>query len=234
MPNNMKKFETHLHTAENDIYAYVKAKDAVRLYKDAGYTGIVVTDHYFATFFEWFGDELSGADHRKIIDRWLKGYNAAREEGEKQGLIVLPGAEVRFDGVANDYLVYGLEAEDFYHLPLLNRLKGVRELLEVLPSDTCVVQAHPFRNRMRVVDPTRLFGLEAYNAGTEAYRNTMARNFAEHYNKPMTSGSDMHHADACAKGGICFEREVVTPKDFVDLLRSGEYYLIEDGKVQGR
>ena len=46
----MPKFETHLHTAECDKYAFVKARDAVRMYKEAGYDGMVVTDHYFDRF----------------------------------------------------------------------------------------------------------------------------------------------------------------------------------------
>ena len=43
----MGKFELHCHTAENDKCALESAKDIVRLYKEAGYEGLVITDHYF-------------------------------------------------------------------------------------------------------------------------------------------------------------------------------------------
>ena len=54
----MYKYELHAHTAECDLAARVGARDMVRLYKEAGYDGIVITDHYFQTFFDWFGEEL--------------------------------------------------------------------------------------------------------------------------------------------------------------------------------
>ena len=222
----MSKIETHLHTAECDKCAHVSAKDIVHLYKDAGYDCIVVTDHSISLFFDWFGDELQGKSHKEIIHRWLKGYYTAREEGEKIGVTVLPGAEVRFNGKINDYLVYGLEESFFYDAPLLNTLQTPEELIQILPPDACVVQAHPFRNNMTVADPTPLFGIEVHNGGTEPFRNEMARIFAEHYNKPMLSGSDFHRASHLARGGILCDRTIKTPKDLSDLLRSGEYTLL--------
>ena len=222
----MSKIETHVHTAECDTYAFVKAKDIVRMYRDAGYDGMVVTDHYFSMFFDWFGEELCGLDHKGIIDRWLRGYANAREEGEKLGFTVLSGAEVRFDGCINDYLVYGLEPEFFYSAPLLNRLRNVKELIEVLPGGACVVQAHPFRNKMTVEDPSPLFGIEVHNGGTEPFRNDLARIYAEHYGKAMLSGSDFHKAEHLARGGIITETDVKSSRDLAEVLKAGTYSLI--------
>lgn len=222
----MKKYELHAHTSECDKVAQVSGAELVRLYCDAGYNGMVITDHYFSLFYEWFKDELLGADHQRTIERYLKGYHAAVNEAEKQGFTVLCGAEVRFDNSINDYLVYGLEEKDFYKLPLLNRLKNLDELLGVLPDYAVVVQAHPFRDNMTVITPTSLFGIEVYNGGTDCFRNEMARVYAEHYGKAMTSGSDVHGANAVARGGISTGREVRCSKDLADVLRSGEYSLI--------
>ena len=227
----MMKYELHVHTSECDICAEVDGAKLVRLYKDAGFSGLVITDHYFSLFHEWFKDELIGASHKQIIDRWLKGYYAARNEGEKVGLEVLAGAEVRFDGTINDYLVYGLEAEDFYNLPLLNRLKNLKELVDLLPEHAFIVQAHPFRNDMTVTDPALLSGIEVYNAGTEPYRNQMAKSFAEYYGKKMTSGSDIHRAQVCGKGGICCDKKITNSTELLSVLNEGEYYLIENGEV---
>jgi hypothetical protein len=149
--------------------------ELVRLYSEAGYSGMVITDHCFSLFYDWFRDDLCNADHERIIDRYLRGYYAAQNEGEKRGFSVLCGAEVRFDGTVNDYLVYGLEDHQLYHLPLLNRLKNLDELLDVLPNQALVVQAHPFRDNMTVISPTNLFGIEVYNGGTESFRNDLAR-----------------------------------------------------------
>ena len=222
----MNKYEMHSHTSECDLVAKLSGAELVRRYAEVGYSGIVITDHYFSTFYEWFADELSGADHKKFIDLYLRGYHSAREEGEKLGFTVLSGSEVRFDNVKNDYLVYGLEERDFYELPRLNKLKGVKELIEALPDYAVVVQAHPFRNNMVVKSPKPLFGIEAYNGGTDAFRNEMARIYAEHYGKAMTSGSDIHDINALAKGGIATERKILCSRDLVETLRSGEYSLI--------
>ena len=91
----MYKYELHAHTSECDLAARLSARDLVRLYKEKGYDGMVITDHYFKTFFDWFENELSGLTHEETVRRWLKGYYTAREEGERIGFTVLPGAEVR-------------------------------------------------------------------------------------------------------------------------------------------
>ena len=113
--------------------------------------------------------------------RWLKGFRTAKEEGDKIGFVVLPGAEVRFNGYPNDYLIYGLQEDFFYTVPRLNELRDIHELLALLPPDVCVVRAHPFRDEMVVNTPNGLFGLEVYNGGTEKFRNEIARQFACHY-----------------------------------------------------
>lgn len=224
----MNKFELHVHTSECDVFAQMKGCDIVKLYKDAGYSGLVVTDHYFSMFFDWFKKELDGASHKQLIDRWLRGFYSARNEGEKYNFTVLLGAEVRFDGSINDYLVYGLEPHFFYDAPLLNRLSGLEELLSILPQDACVVQAHPFRDNMTVCNPAPLFGIEGFNGGTEKFRNQMAKDFAKYYKKAITSGSDFHTPSALAKGGILTDRIISSEKDLVSVLRDGNYSIIEN------
>lgn len=223
----MYKYELHAHTSECDLVAKLSGGELVRAYADQGYSGMVITDHYFSIFFDWFREELEGKSHKEIIDRWLRGYESARNEGEKIGFTVLPGAEVRIDGTINDYLVYGLEIEDLYRLPLLNRMASIDEVLDILPERTCVVHAHPFRENMTVRDPSRFFGIEVHNGGTDAFRNQLAKVWAEHYGKAMTSGSDCHGPWAVGKGGIITENPIYTPTDLVQVLRGRNYQLIQ-------
>ena len=222
----MNKYELHAHTAECDRVAQHSGAEMVRLYADAGYSGMVITDHYFSLFYEWFKDEFCPSDHKSIIDRYLRGYHSARNEAERIGFSLLCGAEVRFDNTPNDYLIYGLEEDDLYTLPLLNRLKNLRELLAVLPDRAVVVQAHPFRDNMTVVSPDLLFGVEAHNGRTSPFRNKMARDYAEHYGKVMTSGSDFHKMKDLARGGIATSRTMTCSAELVELLKSGDYSLI--------
>lgn len=225
----MYKYELHAHTHECDRDATLSACELVHLYKDAGYDGMVITDHYIERFYtRWFPEEVEGLTHEQQVTRWLKGFRAAREEGEKIGFTVLPGAEVRFDNYPNDYLLYGLHEEFFYTVPRLNELKSVNALLALMAENVCVVQAHPFRDGMVVTDPRGLFGLEVFNGGTEKFRNDLARQYAEHYGLAMTSGSDIHNMRRLAKGGIMTNTRIQTPEDLVSVLRSGEYTLIEN------
>lgn len=225
----MYRYDLHIHTAECDKVANVGGTEIVRLYHNAGYDGIVITDHYFALFYEWFVDEININSKASVIDRYLRGYYAAKNEAEKIGFTVLCGAEVRFDHTTNDYLVYGLSEKDFYQLPLLNRLRNVGELEAVLPGNAIIVQAHPFRNNMTVHSPDHLFGIEGYNGGTEKFRNELAKLFAENYHKPITSGSDFHNASHLAKGGIVTSKKICCNRDLIDLLRSGDYRILENG-----
>ena len=84
----MGKFELHVHTRECDLYAVSHDADIVKLYHDAGYEGLVITDHYFEFFSDWFADELVGLSARDIAKRRLKGYYEAKNEGEKLGDVI--------------------------------------------------------------------------------------------------------------------------------------------------
>ena len=223
----MYKYDLHIHTAECDKYAWVGGAEIVRRYKDVGYDGLVITDHYESRILDWMKDEIGTSDKEKIINRFLRGYYSARNEAEKIGFTVLCGAEVRFDNNINDYLVYGLEEQDFYHLPLLNKLQNVEELSAVLPKNAIIVQAHPFRNNMTVCSPDNLFGIEGYNGSTEKFRNEMAKMFANHYNKVITSGSDFHEISKLAKGGIETREKINSHIDLVNVLKNGDYKIIE-------
>ncbi len=221
----MYRYELHAHTSECDTVATVGGAELVRLYHAAGYDGMVIIDHYFHQFYKWFADELKGADHRATIRRWQKGYLAAREEGEKLGFTVLPGAEVRLDGTINDYLVYGCDEDFFLSAPRLNEMRSLEALISVLPPEACVVQAHPFRVKMTVIDPSPLFGIEGFNGLTEPFRNEMAVGYAAHFGKPLTSGSDCHHREHVGRGGILTEAPIHTSTDLAHILRSGAYEL---------
>lgn len=222
----MPRFELHVHTSECDIAAHTGAAELVRIYHAAGYDGMVITDHYFWQFFDWFSQELKGADHRTAMARRLKGYYAARNEGEKLGMTILPGAELRFNkspyGI-NDFLILGCDEEFFLTAPRLHELTSLEALNALLPPEACVVLAHPFREGMTVMNPAPLFGVETYNAKNTPFQNRLAEQFAAEWGKAVTSGSDCHAADQAAGGGIETPRQIRTPKDLSAVLRAGDY-----------
>ena len=226
----MIKMEMHAHTRENDVCVTLDAPDIVRLYHEAGYGGMVITNHYFINAREWFADAIADADQRGFIDYYLRGYRAAREEGEKLGMKILLGAELRLAKPnINDYLIYGIEEKDLYELPLLYEL-DLPQVRQLLPEGAVIVHAHPFRTTMTVTDPALVDGIEIYNGGTDAFRNHLAREWAEHYGKIVTSGSDYHHEEHLARGGIMVDALPENEQALAALLRGGNYKLIADGK----
>lgn len=220
------KFELHTHTKENDICVGMTAPEIIRAYKGAGYDGVVITNHFFDLSLEWYKEELTGCGREGIVDYYLKGYKAAKEEGDSVGVKVLMGIELRFDGTVNDYLVYGVDEAFLYDSPLLNTL-NLDSFLHILPDSAVVYQAHPFRDGMTVTNPKKLFGVEVFNGGTSADRNDFAELWADRHGLAKISGSDFHSINHLARGGVVFKNDIGDIHDLVRELNGGEYEMIK-------
>ena len=112
----MYKIETHLHTTYISHCGWLGAQAIMKAYSAAGYDAICVTDHYNRDTFDYIEMDLS-TPGSKTRD-FLLGYHRLKREGEKYGIRVYAGAELRFDGSPNDYLLYG------FHDELLADLEG--------------------------------------------------------------------------------------------------------------
>ena len=78
------KYETHAHTMEVSKCAHISGADLARYYKSIGYTGLIVTDHYFN------GNTIVPAElpWEERVAQFCKGYEAVKEEGDRIGLDV--------------------------------------------------------------------------------------------------------------------------------------------------
>ena len=75
----MYAYELHLHTAESSRCGHVPAAEQVRVYKALGYAGVCVTDHLHDGYYE---PSLDGAGWREAMERYLRGYRAAKAAGD--------------------------------------------------------------------------------------------------------------------------------------------------------
>lgn len=105
----MYKIETHLHTTYISHCGWLCAQAIMKAYSAAGYDAICVTDLYNRDTFDYIEMDLS-TPGSKTRD-FLLGYHRLKREGEKYGIRVYAGAELRFDGSQNDYLLYGFHDE---------------------------------------------------------------------------------------------------------------------------
>jgi hypothetical protein len=215
-------YETHLHTSQASVCAVSRGREYIRRYLDLGYTGIIVTDHFFR------GN--SSIDRRlpwrEKVELFCRGYEDAREEGEKRGLDVFFGWEESFAG--DDYLVYGLDKKWLLEHPESGNWTRKEQFQEVSAAGGCVVQAHPFRQhyyiRRIILAPYLVHGVEAANAGNgEAAYDGLAWVYAKKLKLPVTAGSDIHSAADVRQGGtfgVYLDKKLNSVNDYALAVRN--------------
>ena len=125
----MEKFllDMHMHTKETSSCGEVPAAEGVRLYKEAGYQGVMITDHYHKQYFDSLGD----IGMPRKVDAYLAGWRAAKAEGDKIGLEVLLGIEFRNVESENDFLIVGMTEEFLYKSGAHHGLEGRKALQQL-------------------------------------------------------------------------------------------------------
>ncbi|NLE26360.1 MAG: PHP domain-containing protein [Clostridiaceae bacterium] len=213
------KYDTHVHTSEVSGCAKVSADEAVKMYKEAGYHGIVITDHYCDSFFNGLGD----LSWDQKMDRYLDGYNIALNLGEKLGLKIILGMEIRFLENANDYLVYGIDEKFLKNYKELYKL-SLKEFRELTKRESILIfQAHPFRPGMIPAPAELLDGIEVYNGNPRHNSNNdNAYQYALKNRLRMLSGSDFHRRDGIAAGGIIVFENIGDSHEFSDMIRNNK------------
>ncbi|MFW6006764.1 MAG: PHP domain-containing protein [Bacillota bacterium] len=213
------KYDIHVHTDEVSPCGKIEAEKMVKLYKKAGYAGVVITDHFRSRFFT---DINTGISHEEKVDRYLLGYRKAKKLGDKMGIKIFWGLEITFPENSNDYLVYGINEE------ILNKYRNITEiglaefykLMKKINEDILIFQAHPFRTGTTIMDPELLDGIEIYNGNPRHdSRNELALKFAQRHGLRKISGSDFHQLEDLGQGGIILPEKPETEADLVQMLK---------------
>ena len=218
-------FDPHIHTSEVSACGKLPAKEVVRLYKKAGFSGIVITDHFTSALRR----RMPVKSWIDLIDSYLSGYELARREGDRIGLVVLWGIEMTFDGgPKGDFLVYGLDRKFLKENRELYRmdLQAFRRLIdgeENNGQEIIIYQAHPFRVGQELVPPYLIDGIEVYNGNPRHFSdNVRARTYAESNGLLRIAGSDAHQREDVARGGLYSQKLINTNKDFVRFLKQDD------------
>lgn len=228
------KYETHLHTQEASACARSSGADYVVPYIQAGYSGIFVTDHF------WGGN--TAIDRSLPWEQWVndfcKGYEAClmaaeneniknNTKGTKDEFKVFFGFEQTFQG--DDYLIYGLSKDWLLAHPEVVSMTHNQMFNAVNAEKGLMIQAHPFRFRQYMQDmrqhPLDVHGIEVYNGGNKPIENQMAELYAQAFDFPKTSGSDIHSASSVFQkegmpiGGVAFDEPLNDLNDYVRLIK---------------
>ncbi len=216
----MYKIDLHVHTEEISSCAKTPAAEVVRLYHQAGYQAIVITDHFYRGFFV---RQPAGLTWEQAVDRYLQGYREALKAAAATGLTVLYGMELRFTENDNDYLVYGFEESFLKEHPNLYQLSLAQfyQITRHRQQNILIYQAHPFRAGMIPADPALIDGVEIFN-GNQRHdsHNQLAYRFAKTNQLLMISGSDFHEREDLAQGGITVAAPVRTMAELLTALQA--------------
>lgn len=222
---SLYKYETHLHTTEGSACSIVSAAEHVRYYKDAGYTGIIVTDH----FFNGNTTVPKNLPWEERIELFCRGYENAKEEGDKIGLSVFFGWEAGFDGT--DFLVYGLDKQWLKEHPDILSWSVQEQYKKIHEAGGFIVHAHPYRVRS-YIKKIRLFpeyvdAVEVINVGNRNSNfDRSALLYARKNQLPVTAGSDAHGMDY-SHSGVAFYHKLEDIQDYIAGIKAGEYELIK-------
>jgi hypothetical protein len=206
-----------MHTSQASACGVSRGHEYISKYKDLGYTGIIITDHFFG------GNSAINRilPWRRRIELFCKGWEDAREEGARKGLDVFFGWEQTYEG--DDYLIYGLDKAWLMEHPESEFWSRKQQFEEVSRAGGCVVQAHPFRQHFYIYKVTLasalVHGVEAANAGNqeESY-DALAWAYAKKLGLPVTAGSDIHAASDIRKEivfGVWLNKKMETIADYV-------------------
>ena len=217
----MYKYELHCHTGGVSRCATIEPEELVRKYEKAGYSGLVLTDHYSPLTFL----PTHYLRPQKAIEHYLSSYHKLKEWCGGSFTVLL-GLELRHYGVVNDYLIYGVEEEWLKQQKNMLLWSEKKMCEEMHRQGYLIYQAHPYRPLIYRCNPGYIDGIEIYNGHTGEARNAKARLWAESAGMPVSSGSDTHHITDNPCGGIETMRPIRTNADLLDVLRSQNYKLL--------
>ena len=222
------KTELHCHTSLASGCADCSERDTVEKYVEHGYTTLVLTNHFHQRGI----DESCGGDYRAAVDRFFEAYRLAKEAAAGR-INVLCGMELRFTENDNDYLVYGM-TEEYVRSHENIHDDDVSHAHEMFLRDgILIIQAHPMRNRIRIVNPRFVDGYEVFNGHNDVFsRNEMAEawydyNVKYHPGLIQISGTDHHDGWHRPGAGILTDEPIETMDQLLATLRSGKYELIK-------
>jgi hypothetical protein len=225
---HLYRYETHLHTKEASACANTSGAQHAREYKELGYAGIIVTDH----FFNGNSCVARNLPWEQWVDLFCKGYENAKKEGDRIGLSVFLGWESCYRGT--EFLIYGLDKQWLKAHPQIIKWSIKEQYQRVHEAGGFVVQAHPFREASYIMDlqllPDCVDAVEAINArNTRNEYNDKAVAYAHKYNLPTTSGTDAHGMEK-NHVGVAFEQPLGDIKDYIGNIKAGGYELLGKDK----
>ncbi|MCL1845862.1 MAG: PHP domain-containing protein [Defluviitaleaceae bacterium] len=218
-------YETHMHTYPVSACAVASPEEMVRHYNSVGFTGAIITDHFFngnsgiPLYLSW----------KNKVKLYAEPYYKAKREGEKCNFDVFFGMEYSFHGT--DFLLYGLSPEFLAENPGFDELTLPELSAAVRGAGGYIAQAHPFRSAWWITDPNPaapelLDGIEVHNASMSEKTNKKALDYAKKHDLALQAGSDAHDAKTRRPSGVSLKKRAENIFDIINAIKSGQIELV--------
>ena len=225
------KYDTHVHTSEGSKCAKAGGTEMARMYKEKGYDGIIITNHFYK------GN--TAIDRELPWDEWCRqyknAYEIAKEEGDKIGLQVFYGWEYSANGT--DFVTLGLD-NDFLlaHEEVKEHSFDINDYCDLVHENGgFIIHAHPFREAVYIpyirLLPRKVAAVEVVNAGRDDDLNRFALQYAENYSLPFSGGSDAHNVNRTLSG-IMTDYKLNSLADIIDAIKNKKITVIEKQKPE--
>ena len=213
----MFKTEAHLHTYPVSSCSKLTPVEQVRLFKEAGYDTVIISDHFSRGHFKKLGEGLT---FEQCVDKLCDAYLEAKAEGDRIGLTVLFSTELTFHN--NHFLLYGVTRE---FLKLREDIFDIEieELYAHLKAHgITVIQAHSHRHRKEncTPQPDYVDGFELNFCRRKENNNEKTLVLAKEYDLPLTVGSDCHRPEDIGISATLSEDKIESVEQYLDLVRS--------------
>lgn len=220
----MFKYELHMHTSEASACSISTVHEMIKKYKEAGFAGAVVTNHFFC------GNTAISRSlpWKEFVSEFSKAYYEGKKTAEKLDFDLLFGLEENYGG-GKEFLVYGIEPQFLLDHPELLRANITLWSKTVKEAGGFIAYAHPFRVRSYIPDPCAIpdlslvDGIEVYNYGNNLEDNLKAAYLFKNSDKIKIAGSDHHVAEFSGSYGIYLPTRARTEKELVKALKSNNF-----------
>lgn len=209
-----------MHTYPVSSCSKLSPVEQVRLFKEAGYDTIIVSDHFSPHHFKKLGEHLTFAEK---VDKLCDAYLEAKAEGDCIGLTVLFSVELSFH--KNHYLLYGVTREflklreDIFDI-------DIDELYAHLKAHgVTIIQAHSHRAEKCVPHPHHVDGFEINCCLRKDNYNERTMQVAKEYGLPLTIGSDCHRPEDVGVSATLSEEKITSVEQYLELMRTGKLIL---------
>ncbi len=229
-------YDTHVHSQECSACAHSSARELVRAYKAAGYSGFVLTNHFYR------GNTRidRGLPWAEFVKPYYDAYLEAKDEGEKLDFDVIFGIE-EYVGQHKEYLLYNIDLEFLLANPDMPDIDAKELARRVHEAGGFVSFAHPYRFRPEYMnafyepDFSHVDAVEVHNACNDAAANDKALAAAKELGLYATFGSDTHNVSQANNGdivGMAFSHRVKTAAELVAALKESDTRAYIKGEIK--